>query len=161
MVNRFVQSDRFVCKNERLHWKKNKDTQLQDWRQNFATQYPLNKKVFLRERKRHTDRSVSSTPSVTRDGVLPLPRQGIPPAGVPPWQGYPPARSDGGGWVPPGQAQRGVPEVGYPRQGYPPPPAGPSWGTPLPGPGQSIPPRCGQTDTCQNITFPSYYVRGR
>ena len=24
-----------------------------------------------------------------------------------------------------------------------------------------IPPRCGQTDTCENSTFPSYYVRGR
>ena len=27
--------------------------------------------------------------------------------------------------------------------------------------GMGTPPPCGQTDTCQNITFPSYYVRGR
>ena len=46
-----------------------------------------NKKVLLRERKRHTDRGVSSTPSVSRGGVPP--RQDTPP----------PARSDGGGYL--------------------------------------------------------------
>ena len=59
-----------------------------------------NKKVLLRERKRHTDRGVSSTPSVTQGGVPPpLARSdrggtqgGHPLAGVP----TPPARSDGG-----------------------------------------------------------------
>ena len=68
--------------------------------------YLYDKKVLLRERKRHTDRGVSSTPSVTRGGV-------------PPWQGYPLARSDGGylRW-------------GTPRPGGVPPPAGPGWGTP-------------------------------
>ena len=61
----------------------------------------MNKKVLLRERKRHTDRGVSSTP----------PEVGYPPAGYPrpgPTGGYP-------SW-------------GMPRQGYP--PAGPGWGTP-------------------------------
>ena len=72
-------------------------------------------KVLLRERKRHTDRGVSSTLSVNRDWV-------------PPQQGYPQARSDGG-----------LPEVGYPlagvpQQGYPPlpqlgyPPGQVRWG---------------------------------
>ena len=49
-----------------------------------------NKKVLLRERKRQTNRGVSSTPPKVR---------------------YPPARSDGVG---------GIPKVGYPRQFYPP-----------------------------------------
>ena len=58
-----------------------------------------NKKVLLREHKRHTNCGVSSTPSVTWGGVLP-------PAGVPP-----------------GQVWQGVgvlPEVGYPPDGVPP-----------------------------------------
>ena len=57
-----------------------------------------NKKVLLRERKRHTDRGVSSTPSVTRGGVPPRPGptgRGYPRWGTP-CQGTPPARSDGG-----------------------------------------------------------------
>ena len=66
-----------------------------------------NKKVLVRELKRQTDRSVSSTPSVTQGG--------LPPAGVPP------ARSD-----------RGVSPQGYSpwpglTGGYP------RWGTPWPG----------------------------
>ena len=64
------------------------------------------KKVLLRERKRHTDRGVSSTPSVTRGGVPPSPDRGIPLAGwgtpspsgpgwgtplpIWTWPGYPP-----------------------------------------------------------------------
>ena len=78
---------------------------------------------------------------------------GVPKVGYPPGRGYPPARSDGG-------TQGGYPLV--------PPRAGPGWGT--------LPPRWtwlgyppvwtdrlmdGWTDTCENITFPSYYVRGR
>ena len=71
-------------------------------------QVELNKKVLLRERKKHTDRGVSSTPSVTRGGV-------------PPSRSYPLARSDGGG----------VPEMGYPPPGL----MGEylRWGTPLAG----------------------------
>ena len=78
----------------------------------------INKKVLLRERKRHTDRRVSSTPSVIRGGVPP------------------PTRSDGGGGrlpdvghppvrvplvrVPPVQVWQGGVQVGHPRS-YPPP----------------------------------------
>ena len=61
------------------------------------------KKVLLRERKRHTDRGVSSTPSDTRGGVPP-----------PPGQGYPPARSNGGG------TRGGVPLHSCTWPGYPP-----------------------------------------
>ena len=117
----------------------------------------VNKKFLLRERKRHTDRCVSSTPSVSWSGV-------------PPGRGYPPARSD-----------RGVPKVGYPPHhhlpaggtspatcdmGHPPRPGPtgghPRWGMPLPAGGTpqldlaGVPPPGvdRQTDTCQNITFP-------
>ena len=94
----------------------------------------LNNKVLLRERKRHTDRGVSSTPSVTRGGVPPSP-SGYPPArsnrGVPRWgtppPGYPLARSDRGntrGGVPP---SRGTPlarsDQGGTQGGVPPPPS--------------------------------------
>ena len=47
--------------------------------QKRTSQAHLNKKV-LREHKRHTNRGVSSTSSVTRGGVPP-------PAVVPPWPG--------------------------------------------------------------------------
>ena len=76
----------------------------------------MNKKVLLRERMRHTDRGVSSTPSVTQGGVPPgrvplarsdggVPKGGVPPGRVPCWPGL-----IGGG---------GVPEVGYPPAGSP------------------------------------------
>ena len=108
------------------------------------------KKVLLREYKRHTDRSVSST---TRWGTP------YPPSQV--WWGvhkggYPPIR------VPPAKSDRGVPEVGYlpsvrvpPTQvwwgylrwgtpnGVPPWPGltGGTWGgVPPPGPGWGTPP---------------------
>ena len=111
----------------------------------------------------------------------PGPTEGVPEVGYP-QMGYPPARSDGGvpkvGYPPSGYPQPG-PTGGYPRWGSPPigvpPLAGPGWGTHphldlagVPSPPrtwQGYPPRYGQTDgwtdTCQNITFPSYYVRGR
>ena len=134
----------------------------------------INKKVLLRERKRHTARRVASTPYVVLTG-------------------YPPSRPDltGGGGYPAG----GIPDLGTPLAGYPHPRQGtPRQGTPLAGyspPGwtwQGIPLRLDlagyppqwlphgilgnvakhygmwtdrRTDTCQNITFPSYYVRGR
>ena len=60
------------------------------WIRPIDLKFNMNKKVLLRERKRHTDRAVSSTPSVSRSGVPP-------PAGVPP-----------------GQVWWGVPEVGSP-----------------------------------------------
>ena len=69
---------------------------------------------------------------------------GVPPTGVPPL-----ARSDGG------YPRWGTPQAGVtPQQGYP--LAGPGWGTP-PVDRQMD----GWTDTCEKITFPSYYVRGR
>ena len=100
-----------------------------------------NKKVLLRERKRHTARRVASTPYVVLTGYPP--RQGMPPG-----QGTPPAREP-------------------PRPGYPPP--GWTWqGTPPAAPWHSgkcckalwdtgTPPLWTdrRTDTCQNITFPS------
>ena len=140
----------------------------------------FNKKVLLRERKRHTDRGVSSTTEVR----------------YPPLSGYPPARSDGGRgylrWgtppvgVPPSGLTGGVPKVGCPLLGYPPARSDrgyPRWGTPIRvSPSQvqwyptlgtphwtwlGYPPpppqvwRDRRTDTSQNITFLSYYVRGR
>ena len=80
------------------------------------------KKVLLRERKRHTDRGVSST---TRGGI-------------PPWPG-PTGGTQGGVPLPWSGLMGGVPEVGYPLSGYPHPPARsdggtqggvPLWGTP-------------------------------
>ena len=58
------------------------------WLDIFQNEYESDKKVLLRERKMHTNRGVSSTPSVSQGGVPPL-------------AGYPPARS-GGGYPPPG-----------------------------------------------------------
>ena len=98
-----------------------------------------NKKVLLRERKRHTDRGISST---TRGGTTPV---GVP-LGQVQW-GYP-------RWGTPRPGLTG----GYPKWGTPPAGAGPGWGTPPDLAG--IPPLGvdRQTDTCQNITFPSYAV---
>ena len=133
----------------------------------------IHKKVLLRERKRHTARRVVSTPSVVLPGYPSpsrVPPTGYPPAGYPPdrippswaWPGTPPPRclSHGilgnvakhyGIWVPPGVCPMAFWEMlpsimGY---GYSPPPL---WTDRL---------MDGRTDTCQNITFPSYYVRGR
>ena len=56
-----------------------------------------NKKVLLRERKRHTARRVVSTPSVVLTGSPPQ-------QGTPPWAGFPPVLTWLGGyptWVPP------------------------------------------------------------
>ena len=82
-----------------------------------------NKKVFLRERKRHTGHRVVSTPSVVLTGYPP-PRQGTPPSwpgqGVPylgtPQQGtfHPDLAGGYPTWVPPGRAppQQGTPPAG-------------------------------------------------
>ena len=111
----------------------------------------LNKKVFLRERKRHTDHGVSST---TRWGTPPSQvrwwgtwlggtRMGAPKVGYPPgqvWWGVPevgtpcwgppwPGLKGEGGYlkwgtpigVPPGKSDWGVPEVEYPPSGSPQP----------------------------------------
>ena len=114
-----------------------------------------NKKVLLRERKRHTARRVVSTPSV----VLP----GYPPGGgtkvrVPPRGGVldPP----GGGtrtWVPP-RGWSGYPPGGVPDQA-PPPLSHGILGNVAKHYGIWVPPPVdrqigGWTDACQNITFP-------
>ena len=94
-----------------------------------------NKKVLLRERKRHTARRVVSTPSV----VLP----GYPPGGGT-WPGYPPRGvpdlgTPPGVWVPP---QGGVPDLGTPPGGYL------TWVPPRGGTWLGYPPRGG--------TWPGY-----
>ena len=105
----------------------------------------LNKKVLLRERKRHTARRVAST------------RYAVGGGGVPTLGGGRVSTFPGGG---------GVPTLG---RGYLPSRGGPTFlakvGTPLSRPGKvgtppptqkvgTPPPRCGQTDTCENSTFP-------
>ena len=72
-----------------------------------------NKKVVLRERKRHTARHVVSTPSVVLPGYPPPGGGGVPDPGTPPRGGVP----DPGGyrtWVPP-------PRGGVPGPPLPPP----------------------------------------
>ena len=80
-----------------------------------------------------------------------------PPAGL----GYPPP----GTGVPPGW------DLGTSRKLPGTRDRGKDWGTPPPArtwnqrpgkkPGTGVPPWCGQTDACENITFPSCYVRGK
>ena len=115
------------------------------------------KKVLLRERKRHTDRGVSST---TRWGTPP-------PVRVPPLVGVPPQPGLMGGGYP----RWGTPQSGYPSVwtwlGYSPPPTWTWLGYPpyqldlprVPPP----PPRCGQTESSPDRhvskhNLPSYYV---
>ena len=78
-----------------------------------------NKKVLLRERKRHTARRVASNPYIVLTGYSPPaghpPGQGTPPQpGYPPWPGYPPpgyppARVPPLGRVPPSWTWQGTP----------------------------------------------------
>ena len=119
----------------------------------------LNKKVLLRERKRHTARRVVSTPSVVLTGYPPRPDL----AGggyltwVPPpvltwggtWPGYPPSRVPPISWPGKGGYLTWVPPSRLDLAGYPPSVSAPwhsgkcckalfDMGTP--------PPRCGQTN---------------
>ena len=87
--------------------------------------FDLNKKVLLRERKRHTARRVVSPPSVVLTGYPPH-LTGYPPGGVPDW--VPPR---GGTWTPLGVPPRGgtrtpqgVPDRVPPRGGTRPPRGG-------------------------------------
>ena len=142
-----------------------------------------NKKVLLRERKRHTARCVANTPYVVLTGYPPGGGggPGTPPGGVrePPWGGLgttPPGvpgqvprgcgNPPGGSSTPPGGVPSQVPGgVQVPtRGGYPVRyPGGVPGQVPPLGGGYPDPPSppCGQTNTCENSTFPSYYVRGR
>ena len=103
-----------------------------------------NKKVLLRERKRHTARCVANTPYVVLTW-FPPPGGGT--RTPPPPRGYPVRYHLGGGGYPVRyHPPRGGYLTGYPRGG---------------GSGYPPSPPCGQTNTCENSTFPSYYVRGR
>ena len=98
--------------------------------------YENNKKVLLRERKRHTDRHATSTRYAA-------PARGGTPGGAPiiSWMGYPPLA----GWGTPHYELDGVPPtiswMGYPPtiswMGYPPPWAG--WGSSPPWAGWGTP----------------------
>ena len=133
----------------------------------FSVEFISDKKVLLRERKRHTARRVVSTPSV----VLP----GYPPPGGGTWAGYPPSR--GGTW--PGYPPGGVPDRVPPLGGGPGTPPG---GVRVPPPprrclmafwemlqsimGYGYPPPCGQTDGWMEgqtlvKTLPSLVLRTR
>ena len=95
----------------------------------YSLKSGVNKKVLLRERKRHTARCVANTPYVVLTGYPP-------PGGT--WSGTPPPPPPGGTWSGgvPGQVPWGVPRPprGYPVRyppgegGYPDPPGG------VPGP---------------------------
>ena len=148
----------------------------------------INKTVLLRERKRHTDRRLSSTPCAVLYGGYP--------GRVPPWLGYPPVLTWLGGnpgrhplaGIPPVLSWlRGVPWAGAPWPGYSLARSDggyPRWGTPSRGTPQldlagvlshgwtwpGYPPRCGQTDGWMDgwmdrhvskHNLPSYYVGGR
>ena len=114
-----------------------------------------NKKVLLRERKRHTARRVASPRYAALVGGVPLPG-GYPCWGVSCWEvlllGGTPARGGGTptrgypllGEVPPIQSWEGVPPISW--MGYP---HIQTWEGGIPPP-----PRCEQTDTCENSTFP-------
>ena len=99
--------------------------------QHFITKSEMNKKILLRERKRHTARRVASTPYVVLTGYPPILTwlggylTWVPPSRVPP-RGYPPR-------VPPRGYPPGYPLPGYPPARVPPPGYPPSWtwqGTP-------------------------------
>ena len=116
-----------------------------------------NKKVLLRERKRHTARRVVSTPSVVLPGYPPpggVLDPGTPPGGyltrVPP-RGVPDPGTPPGGVPDPGTPPGGTPLGGYPT--WEPPSRGgtwpgyPPWGgyltwVPPWGGGSGYPPRC-------------------
>ena len=71
----------------------------------------------------------------------------------------------GGVQVPPGGSRYPPGGPGTPRGGPGTPGGGGGSGSPPGGDTQldliPPPPPCGQTNTCENSTFPSYYVRGR
>ena len=125
----------------------------------------MNKKVLLRERKRHTARRV-----VRYSFCCPT---RVPPRGgtrtwVPPQGGYLDLGTPPGGVPGPGYPPGGYPETprGVPRPGYPPLSHG-ILGNVAKHYGIWVPPPVdrqidGWTDTCQNITFPrTTYAGGK
>ena len=123
-----------------------------------------NKKVLLRERKRHTARRVASARYAK--GGYPVPGPGGVPHHRSGGRGVPHPRSAGTlgtphlpdlGWgTPPGQTWDGVPPPGQTWDGVP-PPARPGMGYPPPPASVDR-----HTDSCQNITFPrTTYAGGK
>ena len=102
----------------------------------------FNKKVLLRERKRHTARRVVSTPSVVLPGYPPqaggVPDLGTPLGGVPD-PGTPPGGVPGPGYPPGGYLTRVPPPGGY-LTWVPPPGGVPDTGTPPGGVPDRTPP---------------------
>ena len=97
--------------------------------------------------------SGQGVPHLSSEGGYPIPGQGTPPPTFRPGWGSPHPDLAGS---PLGRDLGPVTGVPLPWKGH-----GTSgsimgwrWGTPPS-------PRCGQTDTCENSTFPSHYVRGR
>ena len=142
------------------------------WSQSLFKTSPktlMNKKVLLRERKRHTARHVASTPYVVLSWLTPPPPAGWPPSG---WT-WPPRQLDltpPTSWTWPTPPGPTGPDPPIPKPAGPDPPPQLDLTPPLlagpdpPPPAESAecpPPVDRQTDTCQNITFPSYSVRGR
>ena len=126
--------------------------------------FKINKKVLLRERKRHTTRRVASTPYVVLTGYPPwqgTPQPGYPPlAGpgrVPPppgwtWQGTPAARVPPQPGYPPGWTWQGTPPARVPpRSGYP-----PGQGTPP----ARVPPRPGYPSWLDLAGYPPWLPHG-
>ena len=123
-----------------------------------------NKKVLLRERKRHTARCLAVASACYSGGGT----MGTPPTWT--WDGVPPSPLPGPGMgYPPTQTWDGVPPLPGPGMGYP-PYLDLRWGTPptqtwdgippLPRPEMGYPPprKCEQTE---NITFPHPSDGGR
>ena len=149
-----------------------------------------NKKVLLRERKRHTARRVVSTPSVFLSGYPPRPDLGGTLPGYPPWQGTP-RQGTPPGWTWQGTPPRCLPHgilgnvakhygIWVPPLGvcpmefwvmlqsimgyeYPPPGVCPMafWVMLQSIMGYGYPPQVWTDKQSETITFPSYYVRGR
>ena len=119
-----------------------------------------NKKVLLRERKRHTARRVVSTPSVVLPGYPPRGGRVPPPGGVP---GQVPPR--GSGYPPQGVPSQVPPRVRVPpgggTQSGTPPCLMAFWEMLQSIMGYGYPPQVWTDKQSETITFPSYYVRGR
>ena len=120
----------------------------------------INKKVLLRERKRHTTRRVESTHSVVLTGYPPHPDLaqwggGLPYPSIPPsWPGWGVPYLGTPGRVPlpqQGTTLAGYPPAGYPLAGYY-PPAG------YPHPRQGSPPGCTWQGTPLSVCPMEFWV---
>ena len=129
-----------------------------------VAKWNFNKKVLLRERKRHTARCVVSTHSVVLTWLTPPGWLTPPQLDWPPWLTDPPTPPQLD-WPPPFRLDWPDPS----RLDWPdPPPAGLTWPLPQldwPDPPPSwtdlTPPQVWTDKQSETITFPSYYIRGR